>query len=88
MLHVISGHMQLNAVQGGAKQASTTPSGKPAFLAQPRTPAKRKQAAPGKALLGSGASLGKAESQQAGKETATGLTALIEGASPDTSFFL
>ena len=69
------------SVQGGARQASTTPSGEPAFLAQPRAPAKNKQVAPGKALLGSGASLGKLEPQQAGRRNAAELAGLIDGAS-------
>ena len=76
--------LQLNAVQGKARQASTTPSGKPAFLAQARAPSKHKQAAPGRALLGSRALLGAAEPLQAGRTSAAGLAALIDGASLDT----
>ena len=80
--------MQLSAVQGRARQASTTPSGKPAFLAQLTAPAKKKQAALGRALLGSRASLSKAEPQQAGGTSAAGLAALIDGALSEASFLV
>ena len=74
------------SVQGGARQASTTPSGKPAFLAQARAPAKNKEAVLGKGLLGSRALLGKAEPLQGGRTATTGLAALIDGASSDICF--